>query len=61
MLIECRVQFDVIAEPRHVINEMRIGDILVSIGICVSATTDRFLELHNASACTESERGGIET
>ena len=61
MLIECRVQFGVIAEPRHIISKMRIGNILVGIGICVLAISDRFLELHNVLTCLESEPGRIET
>ena len=61
MLTECRVQFDVIAEPRHVISEMRIGNVLVSIGICVPATTDRCLVLHNFMAELASPGGRIET
>ena len=61
MVTECRVQFGVIAEPRHVISEMRIGNILVSIGICVTATTDRCLVLHNTMADLASPVGRIET
>ena len=61
MRIECRVQYGAIAEPRHVISEMRISNVLVSIAIFVPTTTDHCLVLHNTTVYAASPFGRIET